>query len=501
MSAVLDKMVNGAVARLTGERTHYAGRGDTLGYEQWLQVAFPHVASKGLSERHHRLWQWFEAIERDVTPLPRIEPWPRGGAKSTTAELGTVRTCIRRVRNFALYICGTQEQADTHVRSIGGFFESIGVERALGRYGHSRGWRRDQLITETGFAVAAFGLDAAARGVKIDEFRPDLIIFDDVDDREDTPKTVRKKERSIRESILPAQAPNAAILFVQNLIHSESVMARLLDDRAEWLLERDVSAIEPAVRNLVVERVEVENGPNRYRIVSGEATWEGQDLEVCEKQINEFGLEAFLRESQHEVEESDGFFFDVSALHMVDELPTDIESVAVTFDLAATEGGGDYTAGAVIGKTKGGKFVVIRVIRGQWESEKVEKQIIMLIAWTMERFKFVKIGLPEDPGQAGKFQSKEYRKVLSGFSRRISFVRRTGSKAVTARGFQKAVNRGDVMMLRDGRPEMPERWTHDFVGELKKFREDGEHLHDDQVDAVVDGYNLLEGKRRLVLTA
>jgi hypothetical protein len=37
-----------------------------------------------------------------------------------------------------------------------------------------------------------------------------------------------------------------------------------------------------------------------YRILDGEATWTGQGIDLCERQINRWGLRAFLAEAQHE---------------------------------------------------------------------------------------------------------------------------------------------------------------------------------------------------------
>jgi len=37
-------------------------------------------------------------------------------------------------------------------------------------------------------------------------------------------------------------------------------------------------------------------------ITGGQATWEGQNLEVCQNNINTWGLTSFLQEAQHEVD-------------------------------------------------------------------------------------------------------------------------------------------------------------------------------------------------------
>jgi hypothetical protein len=80
------------------------------------------------------------------------------------------------------------------------------------------------------------------------------------------------------------------------------VFSRLADGRADFLAERIVSGPYPAVRGLETQWVEdEETGTRRAMIKAGEATWEGQDLAVCQRNIDKFGLSAFLQESQHDV--------------------------------------------------------------------------------------------------------------------------------------------------------------------------------------------------------
>ena len=90
-----------------------------LGWKAWLAKHFPHVATAPMAERHERVWEWFDAIQPgEQPPRPRVEIWPRGGAKSTTIELGTAYVGARLARQFVLYISETQAQADNagHVR-------------------------------------------------------------------------------------------------------------------------------------------------------------------------------------------------------------------------------------------------------------------------------------------------------------------------------------------------------------------------------------------------
>jgi hypothetical protein len=179
--------------------------------------------------------------------------------------------------------------------------------------------------------VDALGLDTGSRGVKIEEQRPDLIILDDVDELHDSFATTQKKIETITKSVLPAGSGDCAVLFIQNKIHPESIAARLSDGRADFLLDRQLSGPFSAIDNLVYEQRD-----GRFYIVSGEATWGGQSLEVCQQQINTWGLSAFLQEAQHEVEHTGGIWDHIEFQHIEwDKLPA-FTDISVWVDPAVT---------------------------------------------------------------------------------------------------------------------------------------------------------------------
>ncbi|HVT12986.1 MAG TPA: phage terminase large subunit [Fimbriimonadaceae bacterium] len=453
----------------------------------WLLSHFPAIATHPFAERHRRLWAWFESLSPGgtVPPRPRVEVWPRGGAKSSTAELGCAYLSTRLTRRFVLYVSGTQAQADLHVQSIASHLEELGVDRAVSRYGTSKGWRRDQLRTVDGFYVAAYGLDGASRGIKIEQYRPDLIIFDDIDSQCDSSAMLKTKIDAITRAIIPTGSRDCAILFLQNLIHADGIVAQLVDDRAEFLLDRDVPPPDPAVTGLKTEIVRNANGRNVHKIVEGTATWEGQPLEVCERQINDWGLQAFLREAQHEVRGAAGYFFETSRMQVVDDCPN-LAWVCLAFDLAGTEGAGDFTAAVLMGKGSDGVFYVLQATRGQYGSERVRGLIVSYAKRVRDRFPRYSIRLPQDPGQAGKYQADHFGRLLAEFSS-VRILPVTGRKAVRAYGYAEQVNLGNVRLLRGD-------WNAAFIDEHRRFREDETHEFDDQVDAAADAFNELYGQ-------
>lgn len=277
----------------------------------WLKAYFPHVATAPLAPHHFKFWDWIESLKPGISPPSFVACWPRGGGKSTTVELGITYVGSRLSRRFALIVSETQSQADERVKSVAEHFTSLNVKNATNAQGYSLGWRADQLRTENGFNVVGIGLDKATRGVKLGTYRPDWIIFDDIDGRLDTPATIAKKKTTITESILKAGSNDLAATFVQNLIHSTSIMSEVVNGTADFLLDRNPVDVVKAIEGFRVEQMMSPDGTQMlWKIVEGVPVWGGQDLAVCEKDINRAGLKAFKRESLQDIEEASGGLWD-----------------------------------------------------------------------------------------------------------------------------------------------------------------------------------------------
>lgn len=278
-----------------------------------VKAMFPRYFTRPFSAPHVDLWEWVNAIDRESAPRPFCAFWSRGRGKSTVAEAAAADLGARGVRQYCMYVSGTQDQADKHVQTIarmlesddvGQYFPEVGEPR-VGKNG-SRTWNRRVVTTASGYTVEAIGLNKAVRGQKIDWARPDLIIFDDVDEKHDTELTTSKKIDIITDSILPAGSTNCAVLFVQNLIHNESVATFLSrqpgqPDAAGFLMDRIISGPHVAVDGLQYE-TQVIGDAVRWVITAGEPVWDGFELSVCEDELNRVGPTAYLLEYQHEVD-------------------------------------------------------------------------------------------------------------------------------------------------------------------------------------------------------
>jgi len=299
-----------------GKNKLLTGREAPSGWPDLLRAMFPAYIWYPFSQPHKDLWNWADAIEQGGAARPFVAIWPRNRGKSTHAEMLAAVMGARHKRQYCLYVCETQEQADKHVGTIQSMLESDNVGQYypdigrpyIGKHG-SKSWRRS-LLKAKGYSVEAIGLDKAIRGQKIDWARPDLIIFDDIDGKHDTEAAVKKKQDTITTSILPAGAENVAILFVQNIIHAGSIAHRLSkrpDDEgaADYLADRIISGPYQAVDGLAYEFVEVGEGFFEWHITSGRSLWEGFTIATCEAEITTYGPTSFELESQHEIDTDD----------------------------------------------------------------------------------------------------------------------------------------------------------------------------------------------------
>lgn len=152
-----------------------------------------------------------------------------------------------------------------------------------------------------------------------------------------------------------------------------------------------------------------------------------------------------------------------------------------SWDLAATEDGGDYTAGLLIAEhDQLGFTYILDVIRKQISPGDVEDLVIDTAAADGPD---VEIHMEQEPGSAGKTVIEGFAKKLKGY--RFSGKRPTGPKHIRAQQFFAAAEHGTIRLLRG-------RWNSAFLDECELFPSSE---HDDQVDAVSAGYNKLNAKR------
>lgn len=458
-------------------------------WHDWLTTLFP-TTIRDFAPHHAEFWEWVWAIQPETRPHPFVAIWPRGGAKSASAELACVALAARGIRRYALYLCATQEQADDHVANIAALLESdllasyypALTERAVGKFGNIKGWRRNRLRTASGFTIDALGLDTAARGIKVDDDRPGFIVIDDIDGENDSATITDKRIRSLTRKVLPAGARNLAVLAVQNLVHPDSVFAQLADGRATFLADRIVSGPHPALHDLTYEYRD-----GRWILTGGTPTWSGQDLARCQEIVDDEGIEAFLSESQHEVEAQQGGYFERGWFDLVDAPPVTARRMRF-WDMASTKPSKanpdpDYTRGVRLSIAPDHTVYVEHVASTRDDPGGVE-ELIRVTASLDGRL--VPVRMEQEPGSSGKTVVDTYvRDTLQGYD--VAGIRSTGDKITRAKPVSAQAKVRNVKLVRGD-------WNAEFLAEAEKFPLG---RHDDIVDAMSGAFALLAAKPAL----
>jgi predicted phage terminase large subunit-like protein len=178
-----------------------------------------------------------------------------------------------------------------------------------------------------------------------------------------------------------------------------------------------------------------------------------------------------------------GLYFQRSWCEVVDAVPAGLDIVRY-WDLAATEktenNDPDWTVGLKMGKDRAGLFYILDMQRMRESPGKVEKAILNTAS---ADGKAVRLGLPQDPGQAGKSQAAYFVRQFVGFN--VKTERESGDKVTRFGPFSAQALAGNVKVLRAA-------WNSVLFDQLEGFPDAS---HDDEADACSGGFEMLNTKQ------
>lgn len=266
--------------------------------------------------------------------------------------------------------------------------------------------------------------------------------------------------------------PDASVIIIATRWHNDDLIGRILKNfPGEW------TYIELPAEALPDDPLGREVGeplfPQRYPI---------EALHARKRLLGTMFYDAIYQQRPHD---DSGKFAQRSWIKIVDTLPPGRYRWMRVWDMAGTEGGGDYTVGGLYAMNIATKDVYLtNVIRGQWSSGKVERKIAETAAIDGTS---VHITLEQESGSSGKTVIEYYKnQVLKGY--RVEGYYSNKHKLVKAQPFLAGCEAGRFYLLKAG-------WNEAFLNEFDYFPE-GEH--DDQIDTGAIAWEKLVGKPRLV---
>lgn len=178
-----------------------------------------------------------------------------------------------------------------------------------------------------------------------------------------------------------------------------------------------------------------------------------------------------------------GGMFKVDQFTIVDAVPSDGIKWVRSWDTAANNTDGNYTAGVLIGKhLESGKYYIADVQHDRLQSDdrmRMQRQTAELDSMTYGNVAQIQ---QQEPGSGGKDQSVAFVRLMAGFNAKC--FRETGPKEVRADAYSAQVNAGNVLLLRAA-------WNKAYIDE-HRVAPNGDN--DDQWDAAASGFNYLENR-------
>jgi len=404
---------------------------------------------------------------------------PPGSAKSTYgSKLFPPWFLAQRERLNIIGASNTASLAEDFSRACMGYVRDHPTELGYSLVRESA----ELWTTSNGGQYRAAGVGGAIAGRRADG----VIIDDPTRSREDADsETIREKQWNWFMSDLRTRLkPNAFIIVIMTRWHPDDLGGRLLDRQPG--LWRVISL--PAIAG---ESDALGRQPGEWLWGDDTYGYAGALKEAYEEFDKAGAARDWAALYQQEPVLASGAVFKTDRIKLIepDDPALNGARVARGWDLAATEQIGtrnpDYTAGVKLARMLDGRFVVMDVRRVRKGPEDTEA----LITTTADLDgRSVRVGLPQDPGQAGKTQVLYLTKKLAGYM--IEATPETGDKTVRATPCASQCNVGNLYMVRG-------EWNHAFLDELTSFPGG---MKDDQVDALSRAFSMVGMTKPMAIT-
>ena len=298
------------------------------------------------------------------------------------------------------------------------------------------------------------------------------LLIDDPLNSEQTDKTRESVWNWYQTDAITRLKPGGRVVIIMTRWHQDDLAGRLL-------------ALEPNRWRVISLPAIAESENDALGRAIGEPLWMdgnygyGQGLlKIRESYENAGTTRVWSALYQQRPAPEGGTLFKTENVTTIEAAPAGMRLVRA-WDLAATKQAGsrdpDWTVGLLVGRREG-RFVVCDVVRLRGGPQDVERAIL---ATAQRDGKSVRIGLAQDPGQAGKAQIAYLASKLLGWT--VDSSPETGAKETRAMPVASQCNVGNLSVVRSA-------WNRIFLEELSAFPNG---TKDDQVDALSRAFSML----------
>lgn len=206
-------------------------------------VGIPEIFKFMFPPLFQAMWQWLVAnlaIERGKQRI--AIGIPRGFGKTILLKLMVLFTIIFTDRRFILVICNTADLAENFIADVTDSMDSQNIRNIFGNW--RNGMEKDTLHMKKFYfrgrdvTLVGLGVGSSLRGINIKYVRPDLIIMDDAQSKEqaESPLEAARIFSWMIGTLMKAASPERCLyIFVGNMYPYPGSILKKLKHATSWL--------------------------------------------------------------------------------------------------------------------------------------------------------------------------------------------------------------------------------------------------------------------------
>jgi predicted phage terminase large subunit-like protein len=322
-------------------------------------------------------------------------------------------------------------------------------------------------------------------------FGADIIVIDDAHNiKEIESEVIREETLRVWDEVLPTRLNNpktGVFIVIMQRSHERDLTGHILAKEMGW----DIVCLPASYERdhpigfqtkVVRKKSPIKEVWCDLRTIPGEPLWKERfTADILAEWSTRLGSHAAAGQLQQRPTAREGGTFKRTWFEIVGAAPASVAFHRVrSWDLASStdvKSDPDYTVGLLMGRDPvTGIFYICDVARDRWSPGVIESTMKNIA--TSDGYG-TKIRIPQDPGQAGKFQVRQLASNLAGYV--VTSEAETGDKGTRADPFAAQAEAGNVKLLRGP-------WNEAFLDELASFPNGA---HDDQVDAASGAFRAL----------
>ena len=332
--------------------------------ELFAKTFFPKTVRQPSAPFHRELWGLLDSNDRLINAQVF-----RDGAKTSILRMYTAKRIAYGLAHTILYISKSEGHALRSVHWLRSQIDHNHAYKSVFNLSPGKKWQDAEAeiwhgTDEYPIWILGLGITGSIRGINLDDFRPDLIVIDDVINEENSATAEQRNKiedlilGALQNSLAPAtESPDAKMVMLQTPLDKEDASCKALEDK-EW-------------RSMVFGcwTPETSHLPLNQQVSAWTARWPTETLrEMKEAAIQRNKLSLWLREKECVLvsPETSAFkedwlqYYDVEPERHLMQVVIVVDPVPPPTDIQIKKGlrGKDYEAFSVVGKYKGKFFLL-----------------------------------------------------------------------------------------------------------------------------------------------